>query len=183
MSTDQVQVFHILHYDWIVMEGGCIDEIGKHAGQVYMPATPFPEASVDDKGVEAPQSTAVAVVSRVTKSKAKKGEKGEAKEGEVQVAKKWEPGMIETTPPKKPRTKTYMPKPQWWILHGWRKLRGRKSMRKAFGQKNSDAYQLIAKRAWKKIRRSGRYATPERVAMEINKGRVGGQRAITAVKQ
>jgi hypothetical protein len=42
------------------------------------------------------------------------------------------------------------------------------------------AYRIKSIRAWKKLRMSGKYANLDRVALEINAGKQGGKRAITA---
>ena len=161
MSTDQVEVYHVLHYKWVVMEAGCIDAIAQHAGQIPSEPVEFPEAQVVKPGAE--EAGVDAALSNP-------------------AAPQWRPGMIEKQRPQRTPTHKPMPAETRWILEGWRKIRGRKSLRKTFGQKNADAYQLKAKRAWKMIRRSGRWATPERVALEINAGRIGGRRAVTAVR-
>ena len=53
MSTDDVQVYHILKYRWLVMEPGAIDSIVRQKGQIEPQTWVFPEAEV-------PAETAVA---------------------------------------------------------------------------------------------------------------------------
>ena len=46
MSTDDVEVYHILKFKWLVLEGGAIDSIATHAGQVA-PVLPDIGASIE----------------------------------------------------------------------------------------------------------------------------------------
>ena len=159
MSTDEVEVYHMLKFRWLVMEGGCVDAIGKQAGQA-----PISELSAGEDAAEEieTQETATQNTARPrTQRKTIVAEDGS-------VVGPW--GTTTT------------PMPSVWILEKWRKHRGAKSMRKTFGMDNADLQQLLAKRAWKKLKRDGEWASPDKVALEVNKRKNGGVKALGSVR-
>lgn len=153
MSTDEVEVYHMLKFRWLVMEGGCVDAIAKQAGQA--PITSKLELpAIEEEPKQQPRRS--------------KPQKGTFIAEDGSVIGPW--GTTTT------------PMPSVWILEKWRKHRGAKSMRKTFGMDNADLQQLLAKRAWKKLKRDGEWASPDKVALELNKRKNGGVKALGSVK-
>ena len=156
MSTDEVEVYHMLKFRWLVMEGGCVDAIAKQAGQA-------PIVSEMDLANAESEAESDARPRRSSKPQMK-----------TLIA---EDGSVVG-----PWGTTTTPMPSVWILEKWRKHRGAKSMRKTFGMDNADLQQLLAKRAWKKLKRDGEWASPDKVALELNKRKNGGVKALGSVK-
>ena len=141
MSTDDVEVYHILKFKWLVLEGGAVDSIATHAGQVA-PELPDLGAGIENTSTD--------------------------------IALPAEDNVVDD--PDATRI------PRMWVLDKWRKPRGSKSLIKTFGLRNANIQKLLAKRAWNKIRKEGRTATPDGVAAEVAKRKVGGVKALGRVQ-
>lgn len=191
MSTDEVEVFHLLQYHWVVMEADCVDALSKHAGQIRAATPSFPEAEVQphtEIRLGRQQLRKTNEIGWHVGSMRKAVQSGSTSELGISAAapdvislRDWRRGHLETERPLEQPTSAPMRKDHVWIMNKWRRNVGRKSFLKTFGHKPTAAYRLKALRAWKKIRRAGMYATADRVAMEINQGKIGGKRAVTAV--
>lgn len=192
MSTDEVETYHLLQYRWVVMEADCVDALSRHAGQIRSQAVSFPEAEVSrdpetvkrlvDRRAMNNVARHVSLTERVSRT-VNSDETGIALHApEVISLKEWRRGHLETARPAKEPTIAPMRRDHVWLMNKWRRHVGKKSLLKTFGHKPAYGFRLKAVRAWKKIRRAGMYATPDRVAMEINAGKEGGRRSVTAVE-
>lgn len=123
MSTDEVQVYHILKHRWLVLEAGAVDILSLQKGQPQLDELD-PEWTDEQLEVGDPKATDFVQADRIGK-------------------------------------------PQTWLVHRWRKLRGRKSMRKVFGMRYATAVATENKKTWRKIARLGIDPTPDMVAMAI----------------
>lgn len=187
MSTDEVEAYHLLQFHWVVMEAECVDAIARHAGQVRSKAVSFPEAELsrDPETVARQRQHRLindfAYIRRMgsqVPAKVNTTETGISTEApEVISLKEWKYGHMEKTRPVNAPTTAKMRQDHVWVLNKWRRHKGKKSLLRTFGHKVASAFRLKGLRAWKKLRRAGMYATADRVAMEINRGKVGGRRS------
>ena len=123
MSTDEVQVYHMLKYRWLVLEAGAVDILTLTKGQ---PQIDERESEWEDEELQV----------------------GDPKAADIVLA---------------PSVK----RPVRWLVHRWRKLRGRKSIRKVFGMRYASAVARESKMTWRKIEHLGIRPTPDMVAMAI----------------
>jgi hypothetical protein len=162
MSTDEVEVYHILKYKWLVLEGGAVDYLSsmkgmgsnyEDEGELGLDMENEEWEDVEENGTP----SAVGLDSEAT---------AEASEEEMSsVPTLYEPaenrvGTIEGGEVEEAGAVLKLPKN--WIIHRWRKIRGAKSMRKAFGTKNATAMEISAKRTRKRLIREKRAEKPKR---------------------
>jgi hypothetical protein len=134
MSTDEVEVYHILKYKWLVLEGEAVDMMSTKKGMGSV-ATNGENEWEDLETVEETSSlihpeeeiSDVPAVSEGT------NQDSQVEGSEVQQRQ--------------------LRLPKDYLVNRWRKIRGAKSMRRTFGTKNATIIQVRSNRTFKRLRR------------------------------
>ena len=169
LSTEELQVYHILKYRWLVMEGGAIDALALQKGQLKVEADEEEWDEID----EIPAEPETSVLETVPSA-------GESKTADIAISAVEATTAPKPTPVTEPNTQptdiyphpihadAQVRRPSDWIVHKWRKKHGPRSMNGTFGQKNFTKTQNEARSVWRKIERMGIKPTPDMVAIGLS---------------